>query len=1149
MSSYFNDHIINQLGSSPAFSDFLQKNATSVQQVLRNTILGMYEEYSRTALDQGPVSGTVAEPAEVFPKPDRVSSECLQKRRLDLYQLPPADLSRYTGTAVILASAVPGKSMKACKDLLASADIEVLECRLDTEDPDNTRQVITELIKDVKAEVRGCIYFASGNTEGIMHADTGAVFNGRLLQMKHILGCAQALYPHMINGSDPVPFFGAVTFNGLSEGHNDPFMAAVHSQLNTLPLEYRKNAIVKGVDFYSEEWVSPESLLAELTVQDDYWSVRYDEGRRSVNEWMYEDIGGYETDAALNITPDTVILGIGGGTGITAECIREVAENSPCRIVLAGRTGIEIEPAFSHLVELGITGAELKKGIIDAADKADMEMLPAECDDCCRKIIRTRTIRQTVADLEKTGSEVTYVSCDVTVPQSVETFFEMIKFRYGRLDLIVYGAGVDRSQSLLNKDMESFEQVLRPKMLGIMNVLSNITLFPDMKKLILFSSFYAWQGMQGSMDYTAGNRFLGECASCIPKGMNSLSATALYWGPWKSEGMAGSKYLEEYFSSYGINMIDPEEGRDIFMRALFSDIEHIAAVPVTGRYNHAELKGLLKTRDVFEANRILQKNKNIYPFLDRIIEYVPGKSIKAVKKVSLDNDLYLRDHVFDGIPIVPGVIGTEIMAEAAKFLMPGTYIIRADNVRFNRPFQIKKRMPIYIVASAEKDKGTDEEAWFRIELSEYMVDTAGKLVSIDNTKFEAVMHMGSRHKLNTNCPSKRVKEVSGLHIYMPIEYAYNISEYVNYHLGTIMVGNIEGILADAACCFSENYHNTRPLANVNNDITCVVNPFPMDICMQNQIKCFFWGYMFRVLPVQATLQWTDAAIGMKTFSVKTRVSSFDMNRGIAILEGEVYDSNGNCAISLSVETYIRDYIDKNQTLFDCMTSQEGYGSLDVFFEGTEIALFAVGDSVLDKLEELGFDLKAEEYTSLPHRQARLDWAASRLALEALKKKIAERQNIPVSDLVCEKTSDNRFVVKQTDEVLEGIHISLSHASGWGFAGASFANERIGVDIETMESRDSSFIDQVLNNGENRLIEAYTKQVPVSKEDVCTIIYSCREALFKALNTNIGMNDIVLQHIDMSGKAVFRILSHPEKEYTVYYYILDKKVMSVYKGDP
>lgn len=49
--------------------------------------------------------------------------------------------------------------------------------------------------------------------------------------------------------------------------------------------------------------------------------------------------------------------------------------------------------------------------------------------------------------------------------------------------------------------------------------------------------------------------------------------------------------------------------------------------------------------------------------VDRILEMDPGKTIRALRHINIDEP-YFKDH-FPGFPVVPGVLLTEMMAQAA----------------------------------------------------------------------------------------------------------------------------------------------------------------------------------------------------------------------------------------------------------------------------------------------------------------------------------------------------------------------------------------------------------------------------------------------------------------------------------------------------
>lgn len=95
-------------------------------------------------------------------------------------------------------------------------------------------------------------------------------------------------------------------------------------------------------------------------------------------------------------------------------------------------------------------------------------------------------------------------------------------------------------------------------------------------------------------------------------------------------------------------------------------------------------------------SKILETLPHRYPFLliDRIIEYQPFESIKAIKNVSI-NEPFFQGH-FPGHPIMPGVLILESMAQATGMLAfysnqarsaTGNvyYLVGIDKARFKQP--------------------------------------------------------------------------------------------------------------------------------------------------------------------------------------------------------------------------------------------------------------------------------------------------------------------------------------------------------------------------------------------------------------------------------------------------------------------------------
>jgi 3-hydroxyacyl-[acyl-carrier-protein] dehydratase len=81
-----------------------------------------------------------------------------------------------------------------------------------------------------------------------------------------------------------------------------------------------------------------------------------------------------------------------------------------------------------------------------------------------------------------------------------------------------------------------------------------------------------------------------------------------------------------------------------------------------------------------------------YPFLlvDRVLEYVPGKTLRALKNVTV-NEPFFQGH-FPGHPVMPGVMIVEALAQASGLLVflsapkhekqPMYYLVKVDKAKF-----------------------------------------------------------------------------------------------------------------------------------------------------------------------------------------------------------------------------------------------------------------------------------------------------------------------------------------------------------------------------------------------------------------------------------------------------------------------------------
>lgn len=112
-----------------------------------------------------------------------------------------------------------------------------------------------------------------------------------------------------------------------------------------------------------------------------------------------------------------------------------------------------------------------------------------------------------------------------------------------------------------------------------------------------------------------------------------------------------------------------------------------------------------------DIQQIMERLPHRYPMLlvDRVVEMVPGKSIVALKNVSM-NEPFFTGH-FPHHPVMPGVLIIEAMAQAAAlFSFEGDnevdaasqkvayYLVGVDGARFRKPVVPGDQLRLEVVA-------------------------------------------------------------------------------------------------------------------------------------------------------------------------------------------------------------------------------------------------------------------------------------------------------------------------------------------------------------------------------------------------------------------------------------------------------------------
>ena len=280
--------------------------------------------------------------------------------------------------------------------------------------------------------------------------------------------------------------------------------------------------------------------------------------------------------AALGLDRDSVVVLIGGARGITAQAAVAFAAAGHCRLELIGRTPLPNEAVLADATD---------KRALRAALIAQGLSAPAEIEQAAAGILAGREVVATLAELRELGAAADYHAVDVRDEEAMHQVIKEIYTHHGRIDGIVYAAGVIEDRWLADKDVESFRRVFATKVDGARSMFAAIDeLRIKLRFVVLFGSVAAVWGNRGQADYAAANDAL-ETIGQLWAERSGARCLTVHWGPWAPTGRHGgmvSPELQQEFTRRGVALIDPEEGTGSLLRELAWGSDPVVAYTASG---------------------------------------------------------------------------------------------------------------------------------------------------------------------------------------------------------------------------------------------------------------------------------------------------------------------------------------------------------------------------------------------------------------------------------------------------------------------------------------------------------------------------------------------------------------------------------------
>ncbi len=631
---------------------------------------------------------------------------------------------------------------KALAGKLERLGVQVLTIR-DAPDADT----LTGRIEEWKAQgpIQGVYWLAALDREAEIRAMNLASWReATRVRVKLLYTAMRALFD---NVGERGTFLVSATLLGGLHGYGEagalaPLGGCVTGFTKAFKRE-KGDALVKAIDFEPSRKTSAFSdVLIEETLSDPgAVEIGYHQGQR----WTIglEEKTLSPDAAGMTLGKETVFLVTGAAGSIVSAITADLAAASGGTFHLLDLAP-EPDPSNADLNRFATDKEGLKRDIFERLKARGERATPVLVEKEMAALERSCTALVALEAVKKAGGAAHYYCVNLLDASAVAAVMNRVAATSGRIDVMLHAAGLEVSHLLPDKKPSEFELVFNVKSDGWFNLLSNLGDMP-LGAAVVFSSIAGRFGNGGQTDYSSANDLLCKSISNFRLTRPKTCGIALDWTAWSGIGMAARGSIPTVMKQAGIDMLAPEAGIPFVRRELISGGR--------GEVIVAQNLGIM-LKEFDESGGLDVAKTGVFDAIPGVMTgKIVGMGLYSGLRVETTLDPakqpFLYDHQINGTPVLPGVMGIEAMAEAARLLYPERHILAIENVDFHSPFKFYRSQPRTVTLRAD----------FTTEGDDIVADCQliGSRVLHGQSEPEVTTHFRARVRLVTD-PSRPAKQ-------------------------------------------------------------------------------------------------------------------------------------------------------------------------------------------------------------------------------------------------------------------------------------------------------------------------------------------------------------------------------------------------------
>jgi len=538
--------------------------------------------------------------------------------------------------------------------------------------------------------IHGVYWLPALDDEGnLRDMDLAAWHEALRVRVKSLYTTMRALYVQ-------APFLVSATRLGGRHGYDAagavaPMGGAVVGFTKAYKQE-KRDVLVKAVDFEVQRDATEvaRTLILETLRDPGAVEVGHQMGERFTITLAEQPAA--DGQPGMTLGPDSVFVVTGAAGSIVSAITADLAAAAGGTFYLLDMVP---EPAAGNpdLARFVSDKDALKRDLFARIQARGERATPALVEKELAGLERAQAARSAIDAVKAAGGTAHYLSVNLTDGEAVARAIEQVRTRSGRIDVLLHAAGIERSHFLPDKDPREFDLVFDVKSNGWFHLLRAIGDLP-LGATVAFSSIAGRFGNGGQTDYSSANDLLCKITSSFRTTRPGTRGIAIDWTAWGGIGMATRGSIPKMMELAGIDMLPPEAGIPLIRREL-------TAGGTRGEIVIGQRLGILQN----EWDETGGLDVNAVPVLHGpMLGKVAGMGLHSglTIETTLDPKFqpFLHDHQIDGTPVLPGVMGVEAFAEAARAVLPDWHVEAIEEVNFLAPFKFYRNEPRTVTVNA-----------------------------------------------------------------------------------------------------------------------------------------------------------------------------------------------------------------------------------------------------------------------------------------------------------------------------------------------------------------------------------------------------------------------------------------------------------------